>query len=78
MSFFVSFVTLLGLDVLYLLALSLFGICAARFACRTPTWRLPVSGHVVELVTVDVGAVREAIADGGRQEVHWVSGRKRI
>ena len=20
--------------------------CAARFACRTPTWRLPVSGHV--------------------------------
>ena len=20
--------------------------CAARFACRAPTWRLPVSGHV--------------------------------
>ena len=41
--------------------------CAARFACRTPTWRLPVSGHVVELVT---------------DAVHWVSGsgtgRKRV
>ena len=24
--------------------------CAARFACRTPTWRLPVSGHVARLV----------------------------
>ena len=24
--------------------------CAARFACRTPTWRLPVSGHVTRLV----------------------------
>ena len=38
--------------------------CAARFACKTPTWRLPVSGHVVDLVTANVGAVREAIADG--------------
>ena len=48
--------------------------CAARFACRTPTWRLPVSGHVVDLVTASVGAVREAIVDGAGQEVHWVSG----
>ena len=24
--------------------------CAARFACRTPTWRLPVSGQVSRLV----------------------------
>ena len=48
--------------------------CAARFACRTPTWRLPVSGHVVDLVAASVGAVREAIADGAGQEVHWVSG----
>ena len=24
--------------------------CAARFAYSTPTWRLPVSGHVVDLV----------------------------
>ena len=48
--------------------------CAARFACRTPTWRLPVSGHVVDLVTARVGAVREAIVDGAGQEVHWVGG----
>ena len=56
--------------------------CAAQFACWTPTWRLPVSGQVVDLVTADVGAVREAIADGACQEVHRVSvsgpGRKRI
>ena len=31
--------------------------CAAQFACTTPTWRLPVSGHVVDLVTAaaDIG-----------------------
>ena len=53
--------------------------CAARFACRTPTWLLPVSGHVVGL---HVGAVPEAIVDGASREVHWASGsgpqRKRI
>ena len=56
--------------------------CADRFACRIPSWRLPVSGHVVDLVSADVGAVREAIVDGAGQEVRWVSGseprRKRI
>ena len=56
--------------------------CAARFACRTPTWRLPVSGHVVDLVAAGVGAVREVLVDGAGLEVHWVSGsgpgRKRI
>ena len=41
---------------------------AARFACRTPTWRLPGSGHVVDLVTDDV---QEAVDCVG-QEVHWV------
>ena len=55
---------------------------SARFACRTPTWRLPVSGHVVDLVTASVGAVREVVADGGCREVLWGSGsgpgRKRI
>ena len=35
---------------------------------------MPVSGHVVDLVTASVGAVREAIFDGADQEVHWVSG----
>ena len=50
--------------------------CAARFACRTPTWRLPVSGHVVDLVT---DAVREAIVDGAGQDlVVFGPGRKRI
>ena len=54
--------------------------CAARFACRTPTWRLPVSGNVVDLVAAHVCAEREAFVDGAGQEVHWVSGpgRKRI
>ena len=58
------------------------GYCAARFACSTRTWRLPVSGHVVDLVTACVGAVREDIVAGADQKVHWVSGsglgRKRI
>ena len=30
--------------------------CAARFACSTPTWRLPVSGHVGRLITSHPGA----------------------
>ena len=55
---------------------------AARLACRTTTWRLPVSGHVVDLVTANVDAVREAFVDGAAQEVLWVGGsgpgRKRI
>ena len=56
--------------------------CAARFACKTPTWRLPVSGHFGDLVPASIGAVREVDVDGVGQEVHWVSGsgpgRKRI
>ena len=55
---------------------------AARFACLTPTWRLPVPGYVVNLVAAHVGDDQEApVADMG-QDVHWVSdsgsGRKRI
>ena len=26
--------------------------CAARFACKTPTWQLPVSGHAARLVAI--------------------------
>ena len=26
--------------------------CADRFACRIPSWRLPVSGHVAHLVAI--------------------------
>ena len=56
--------------------------CAARFACRTPTWRLLGSGHVVDLVTAAAHFGREAVAGGAFQAVHWVRGsgpqRKRI
>ena len=47
-----------------------------------PLLGLPVSGHVVDLVAANIGAVREAFVDGAAQEVLWVSssgpGRKRI
>ena len=47
---------------------------AARFACTTPTWRLPVSGHVSCLVTADLGVVSGGGDEVGDEEVHWVSG----
>ena len=46
--------------------------CATRFACRTPTWRLLVSGHVPDLVTAVVGVAGEAVVDGAAQEVSWI------
>ena len=53
--------------------------CAARFAGSAPTWRLPVSGHVVDLVTAAADIDREAVAC---RAVHLVRGsgprRKRI
>ena len=56
--------------------------CADRFACKTPTWRLPVSGHVARL---DVIHCEDAGGHGGEVSgsgVLWVSGsglgRKRI
>ena len=56
--------------------------CAARFACRTPTWRLPVSGQVAWLVTADLGVADDDGVEGVGSEVCWVSGsgpgRKRI
>ena len=30
--------------------------CAARFGCKTSTWRLPVYGHVAHLVAINCGA----------------------
>ena len=55
---------------------------AARFACQNPTWRLPVPGHVVDLVTVDGGAVRDDVVGGAAHEVLGFCGsgpgRKRI
>ena len=45
---------------------------AARFACKTPTWRLPVSGHVARLVAIfceAAGGDRSEVSSSG---VHWV------
>ena len=43
---------------------------------------MPISGHVVDLVTAEVGVVREAVVAGAGQEVHWFRGsspgRKRV
>ena len=44
--------------------------CAARFACKTPTWRLLVSGHVARLIAVHCEDGDEVPCLG----VHWVSG----
>ena len=56
--------------------------CAARFACRTPTWRLPVSGHVARLVAVYCEAGGGSGCEVSSSGVRWVSGsgpgRKRI
>ena len=56
--------------------------CATRFACKTFTWRLPDTGHVVDLVFAHNGDVGEVLAGGVCQEVRWVRGsgpgRKRI
>ena len=56
--------------------------CFDRFACRTPTWRLPASGHVAGLVPAVVGVAGEALVGCAADEVSWVccsgSGRKRI
>ena len=56
--------------------------CAARFASRAPTWRLPVPGHVAGLVTANLGVAEGDGVEDARGEVRWVSGsgpgRKRI
>ena len=56
--------------------------CSTRFACMTPSWRLPVLGSVGDLVAAysDAGHM-VAVEEVGR-DVFWVSGsgpgRKRI
>ena len=56
--------------------------CFDRFACRTPTWRLPASGGVVDLVTANVADGQRVVPAAGRRVVFGVrnSGlrRKRI
>ena len=42
--------------------------CAAWFACKTPTWRLPVSGHVARFIAVhceDAGGRGDEVPDLG-------------
>ena len=55
---------------------------AARFACKTPIWRLPVPGHVVDLVTAHVEVSGASGKEGSHRGVYWVGGsfpgRKRI
>ena len=56
--------------------------CAAKFAAKVPTWRLPVSGHAVSPVAADPRVADDGGAEVASREVRWVSGsgpgRKRI
>ena len=48
--------------------------CSARFACMTPSWRLPVHGSVDNLVAAYSDADRRAASDEVGRDVSWVSG----
>ena len=48
--------------------------CAARFACRAPTWRLPVSGHVDRLIAAHSDATGNCGDEVFGLRVHPVSG----
>ena len=56
--------------------------CSTRFACMTPSWRLPVHGSVDNLVAAYSDAGHRAAFDEVDRDVSWVSGsgsgRKRI
>ena len=53
--------------------------CAARFACRTPAWRLPVSGRVASLVIADLRVAESGgAADASREVSGSGPGRKRL
>ena len=56
--------------------------CFDRFACRSPTWRLPASGGVRDLVAASVAIGHEVVPAVGRREVFRVRNsclrRKRI
>ena len=41
--------------------------CFDRFACRTPTWRLPASGGVGDLVTANVADGHEVVPTADRR-----------
>ena len=46
--------------------------CFDRFACRTPTWRLLVSGGVGDLVTAYIADGHRVVPAAGRREVFGV------
>ena len=56
--------------------------CSTRFACMTPSWRLPVFGSVSNLVAAYSDAGHRVAVDEVDRDVFWVSGsgpgRKRI
>ena len=77
-----SFSTLPGLPVRCLLVHLPNRYCAAWFASKVPTWRLPVCGHAVGLVTACPRVADDGGAEVASREVDWVSssgpGRKRV
>ena len=48
--------------------------CSTRFACMTPSWRLPVLGSVGNLVAAYSDAGHRAAFDEVDRDVFWVSG----
>ena len=46
--------------------------CFVRFACRTPTWRLPSFGGVGDLVTANLADRREVVPAAASREVFGV------
>ena len=48
--------------------------CSTRFACLTPSWRLPVHGSVDDLVAAYSDAGHRAAFDEVDGDVSWVSG----
>ena len=48
--------------------------CSTRFACMTPSWRLPVHGSVSNLVGDYPDGGHLVAVDGVGQDVCWVSG----
>ena len=48
--------------------------CSTRFACMTPSWRLPVHGSVGDLVAAYSDAGHRAAYDEVDRDVYWVGG----
>ena len=48
--------------------------CSTRFACVTPSWRLPALGSVRSLVAAYSDAGHMVAVDEVGRDVHWISG----